>query len=235
MRDWHETYIDLFSSTNTEVELLVQLKRAAYELGFEYCSYGLRVPLPVSKPRFTLLSDYPENWAKYYVANNYFNIDPTVQHGLTETLPLLWSADQGSSGFWEEAWHHGLRHGWCMSSQGKYGSVGLLSLVRSSYAITPSELDEKESRMIWLTQLVHSAMSQQLVPRLMPESTKKLTVREREILKWTATGKTYIEIGMILSIDNGTVKFHLGNTIRKLNAANKTEAAIKASLLGMLF
>jgi len=235
MLDWREAYIDLFSSGTTELELLDRLRIAVRELGFEYCSYGMRVPLPVSKPRFSLLSDYPENWVKHYVANNYFGIDPTVRHGLTETLPMLWPTDQVNSEFWGEARQHDLRHGWCMSSRGKHGAIGLLSLVRSADAITPQELDLKETRMTWLTKLVHGAMSHLLVPRLIPESIKELTAREQEVLRWSATGKTYIEIGMILTVDCGTVKFHLTNAMCKLNAANKTEAAIKASLLGMLF
>jgi len=54
-------------------------------------------------------------------------------------------------------------------------------------------------------------------------------------LRWTAIGKTYIEISLILNIDTGTVKFHLANAMRKLQANNKTQAAVKASLLGLLF
>jgi len=179
MFDWRESYIDLFSSGATELELLERLKIAVRELGFEYCSYGMRVPLPVSKPRFSLLSDYPESWVKHYVANNYFGIDPTVRHGLNETLPMLWSTDQVKSEFWDEARQHDLRHGWCMSSRGKHGAIGLLSLVRSADPITPQELDLKETRMTWLTKLVHGAMSHLLVPRLMPESVKELTAREQ--------------------------------------------------------
>ncbi|MNT93498.1 Regulatory protein SdiA [compost metagenome] len=78
-------------------------------------------------------------------------------------------------------------------------------------------------------------MSQYLTPRLMPEAGVNLTNREQDSLKWSATGKTYSEIGEILSVDERTVKFHLGNAMRKLNAANKTEAVVKAALMGKLF
>ncbi|PHV13238.1 LuxR family transcriptional regulator [Chitinimonas sp. BJB300] len=237
MDDWREVYIDQFASAKSETEVFNQMQRIARELGFEHCAYGMRLPLPVSNQRFFMMSDYPEHWVQRYVENNYFDIDPTVLHGLTETTPLLWSADQPASQaeFWEEARLHKLRHGWCMPAQGKYGLIGLLSLVRSADAITPVERDEKELRMTWLTRLVHGAMSQQLAPQLMPECEAELTTREREVLKWTSTGKTYTEIGLILAIDGRTVKFHLVNAMRKLNSANKTEAAIKASMLGMLF
>ena len=54
-------------------------------------------------------------------------------------------------------------------------------------------------------------------------------------MRWTALGTTYVEISMILNIDTRTVKFHLVNAMRKLQASNKAEAAVKASLLGLLF
>lgn len=38
-----------------------------------------------------------------------------------------------------------------------------------------------------------------------------------------------------MHVDDRTVKFHLVNAMRKLNAANKTEAAVKATMLGLLF
>ncbi len=45
--------------------------------------------------------------------------------------------------------------------------------------------------------------------------------REKEILKWTAEGKTSAEIAMILSISENTVNFHQKNMQKKINAPNK--------------
>lgn len=87
---------------------------------------------------------------------------------------------------------------------------------------------------MWLTSTVHSAMSGFLSPEKMPESLTELTDRAREVLRWTASGKTYVEIGNILNIDARTVKFHIANTLKKLNASNKAEAAVKATVLGMI-
>ncbi|MDN3578334.1 LuxR family transcriptional regulator [Chitinimonas viridis] len=237
MANWRETYLELFSSADTDTVLFERLAKSVVELGFEHCSFGLRIPLPVSAPSFSLLSNYPDRWVQHYVANDYFLQDPTVKHGLTESMPLQWSAttQQDHHEFWEEAQQHGLSHGWCMPCHGKYGLTGMLSLVRSGEALDEAELNAKELQMAWISKLVHGAMTQLIAPKLMPECDIELTAREREILRWTATGKTYLETGMILGIDDRTVKFHLVNTMRKLNAANKTEAAIKASMLGMLF
>ncbi|KVX52653.1 helix-turn-helix domain-containing protein [Burkholderia cepacia] len=63
---------------------------------------------------------------------------------------------------------------------------------------------------------------------------RSLTAREKEGLKWTAAGKAYAVIGLILSIYDRTAKFHLMNVMRKLRAANKAEAVMKATMLGFL-
>lgn len=65
---------------------------------------------------------------------------------------------------------------------------------------------------------------------------KPLTSREATVLHWISRGKTNEEIGMILNISICTVRIHVQNIIRKLNASNRTHAvakAIKAGLIGL--
>lgn len=61
-----------------------------------------------------------------------------------------------------------------------------------------------------------------------------LSEREREVLRWAAAGKTSCEIGMILGVTERTINFHVASVIAKLNASNKTHAAVKAVLLGII-
>ncbi|HDR9760887.1 TPA: helix-turn-helix transcriptional regulator [Burkholderia cepacia] len=63
---------------------------------------------------------------------------------------------------------------------------------------------------------------------------RSLTAREKEGLKRTAAGKTYADIGWILSIYDRTAKFHLMNVMRKLRAADKAEAVMRATMPGFL-
>ncbi|EOX9901251.1 LuxR C-terminal-related transcriptional regulator, partial [Pseudomonas aeruginosa] len=55
-----------------------------------------------------------------------------------------------------------------------------------------------------------------------------LSHREREILQWTADGKSSGEIAIILSISESTVNFHHKNIQKKFDAPNKTLAAAYA-------
>lgn len=55
-----------------------------------------------------------------------------------------------------------------------------------------------------------------------------LTKRELEILSWTKEGKTGWEISVIMNISENTVRFHIKNILKKLDAVNKTHAVAKA-------
>lgn len=54
-----------------------------------------------------------------------------------------------------------------------------------------------------------------------------LSEREHEILHWVRTGKTNIEIGMILSISSNTVKNHLKRIFQKLDVSCRAQAVAK--------
>ena len=70
-------------------------------------------------------------------------------------------------------------------------------------------------------------------PRRLP-SIAPLSKREVECLKWAAAGKTDVEISLILDLSRATVRFHLRNASRKLNAVNKSQVLFKAAQLGYI-
>jgi DNA-binding NarL/FixJ family response regulator len=61
-----------------------------------------------------------------------------------------------------------------------------------------------------------------------------LSERELEVLKLLATGATNREIGAQLYIAEGTVKNHLTNIMAKLDARDRSQAALKARDLGLI-
>lgn len=58
--------------------------------------------------------------------------------------------------------------------------------------------------------------------------------REQECMLWMSRGRSNAEIGEILGISERTVKFHVANLMKKLNAANRTEAIAIAARSGWL-
>jgi DNA-binding response OmpR family regulator len=61
-----------------------------------------------------------------------------------------------------------------------------------------------------------------------------LNEREADCLTWSARGKTSIEIAIILGLSKRTVDFHVENARRKLNAATRIEAVVKATSGGLI-
>ena len=64
-------------------------------------------------------------------------------------------------------------------------------------------------------------------PRRTALETGRLSTRELEILRWVADGRTNAEIARLVSISPFTVKNHMKRIMRKLGAANRTEASAK--------
>jgi DNA-binding CsgD family transcriptional regulator len=61
-----------------------------------------------------------------------------------------------------------------------------------------------------------------------PTRVHSLTPRELDVLTWVARGKTASEIGEILGITKRTVDEHVQTAVRKLGAANRTQAVVRA-------
>lgn len=236
MKNWQEDLLDLVSEELRCERLIFQrIKDSALALGFEHVAYGFQAPLPLSKPKVTLLNNYPRAWQDLYAAAHYLRVDPTVAHGRRSQVPVLWQ-DQLFTHvphFWDEARAHGLRIGWAQSSLNGLGAGGMLTLSRSSQALTHNELMAKEQKMRWLVQVAHVAFSRALrVSSVAREGC--LTEREIEVLKWTADGKSAQDIAEILLVSKNTVDFHIKNSVTKLQAPNKTAAVVRAALLGLL-
>ena len=64
--------------------------------------------------------------------------------------------------------------------------------------------------------------------------TSALSVRELEVMQWLKEGKTAWEIGVILSIAERTVKFHIANSYAKLNVTNRSQAIARAMRLNLI-
>jgi LuxR family transcriptional regulator, quorum-sensing system regulator SolR len=236
MDTWHEANIHALLKAESVEEVYAILLAAARSLGFQYCAYGMRIAVPVTRPRVFMKNNYPELWQRRYEGANYIAVDPTVTHGARSVLPLVWSDKVFAScpELWEEAKSHGLRVGWAQSCHNGNGAGGLLTLARSHEQFTPAELRDGESKMIWLSHAAHESMYRLLAPKLLPETASNLTSKEIEVLRWTADGKTSAEVSMIMNIAERTVNFHVNNAVAKLGAANKTAATIKAALTGLL-
>lgn len=149
MKPWQLDQIGLRPTTRTPEQLFQGLVAVARQLGFDFCAYGTRLPLPVTKPRIVTFNNYPLEWRRIYVERDYISIDPTVQLGCRSSTTMIWSDQLFASApqLWKEAQSFGLRYGWCRSSFDSNGVGSLLTLVRSAEPMSDQELGDKSMMM----------------------------------------------------------------------------------------
>lgn len=223
-------------SQDTLDDLFQRTTRKVADLGFEFCAFYLRFPLPVSNPTVVTFDNYPQAWRALVREKKYLATDPTIKHALHYQSSLVWSdhAFAGAPKLWHDMRAHGLQVGWAQPARDARNIVGLLTVARSENPLTPGEIKEKQATLAWIAQTTHLAMTRHLAPKLMPATTRRLTAREVDVLRWTAEGKTSNEISTILDISERTVNYHANNAVAKLGVSNKTAAAAHAALLGIL-
>jgi LuxR family quorum-sensing system transcriptional regulator SolR len=228
---------DFAAYANIPEQLFQRVVGAARQLGFEYCSYSTRLPLPLTKPRIVTFNNYPPEWRRRYNEREYLNIDPTIQLGLKTSMTMVWSDKlfQGCPQLLREAQSFGLRYGWCRSSFDSNSVGSLLTLARASEPISELELRDKSSMLDGLTNAAHAAMTRCLLQRLIPECSAKLSAQELTVLRWTGEGYCSREVAQLMNIAERTVNFHATNATAKLNASNKTVAVMRAAVLGLLY
>ncbi len=235
MKSWQEDLLTSAIQAGGELEIFSSIEAAAHALGFEYCAYGFRAPVPLTNPKTVLLNNYPQQWRERYEKAGYLHTDPTVLHARKSQTPLVWDDRMFAStrDLWEEARSFGLRVGWAQSSLDGVGVGGMLTLARSGEPLTQVELDCKEHQLRWLVHTAHMSLARVLKAK-QTEHDICLTFRELEILKWTADGKSSQEIADILAVSKNTVDFHVKNAVAKMQTANKTAATVRAAMLGLL-
>lgn len=190
--------------------------------------------IPVSS---NTLSNYPNEFIKAYEKNHFMRKNPIVAHCHFSIAPIVWDEDLfcDSPEIWQAIQTHGLIYGWSQSVHDASGGISILSVARSHPTLTEDEFTEKAAHVLWLCNQLHSFMSARSLPRLRElPPISRLSVRESEVLKWTAEGKTASDIAMILSLTTRTVNFHISSAIRKMGANNKTSAVVIATKSGLL-
>lgn len=185
-------------------------------------------------PQLHTLCDYPEQWQQRYQEKNYIDHDVTVSHCIESSTPILWPTRSNTisdinSKIFSESAEFGLISGISMpyhSRNGEHGALGVCSSEKHRRASLNNPAN------LYALQLLGAALFDYMRKNTRESNTIELTNRERECLKWVASGKTSWEISTILGISERTVVFHLQNAVSKMNTSSRTSAAVIAILNG---
>jgi len=207
----------------------------AEQLDFEYFAYGFCSSVPFMRPKVEMYTNYPLEWVKRYQAQNYALSDPTVLHSKKYTEAVVWSKEifHESMELWNEAQEFNLKIGVAQPSFNNAGGVGLLTLARSCGNIKVAEFEKNKPYIKMFSELA-GARIQELELLSIPIPSIKLSLREKEVLRWTADGKTSEEIGLILNITMDSVNFHQKRIQSKMGASNRIQAVSYAVAQGLI-
>ncbi|MFT3719391.1 LuxR family transcriptional regulator [Pseudorhodoferax sp.] len=207
-------------------------------LGFEGFAMVVWLPWPAHHPAVHVVSNFPEAWLRRYRVRGYAAIDPVLRWCRTSTAPRPWTEEwltqQAPPALLQAAAAHGLRHGWSQAVHDGLGVRGMFSVARAAGPLDPPELVRKQPTLQLLAHRAHRLVLADLREHWARTATERLTPREVEVLRWAADGKTAQDTAEILGLKLTTVRFHIDNAVRKLQAGNVTAAVFRALVLGVL-
>jgi LuxR family quorum sensing-dependent transcriptional regulator len=168
-------------------------------------------------------------WFDLYTKEQFVLFDPIIHRLWHTRMPFEWRELEDDSVRGSRAAEvmdrrrdFALLNGLTVPICGPSGVRGLVSIAGEHIRLT-----SHFKRVFHLTALYAFTHIRKLCHHC-PGETAPLTRREREVLIWTAHGKSAWQVGEILSITKRTVDEHIQNATHKLHAANKTHAVAVA-------
>jgi DNA-binding CsgD family transcriptional regulator len=209
--------------------------RFCYSLITAHPSLGLNAGHGIAK-------NYPEDWMAHYEANNYVKKDPVPHYGPGRNRPFTWDwlvqafkLAPEQKKVMNEAREARLLDGIAVPIHGYNGELAGVGMASSIGGVRPDA--NLLSKIHTLSIQFHLAYTSHIsTDRPSAESFHgyHLTAREKEILSWAAEGKSNSVIADILGVSHSTIRFHMGNIFRKLDAYERTLATVKAIRLGLI-
>ena len=209
--------------------------REIIENEMDACSIETYAYLRISKNSHSvnLISTYPKQWLDIYLKNKYYNFDPVVKKAKYKIAPFLWNKEENeSNNIFEESRKYAISYGACFIAHGNDDVFSVFSIC-DKYDSRDffRKLREKEAK---IQMILLKCFEEDIAAEEEANCNITLTPREQEVLRWLGLGKTYNETSLICGISERTVRFHLINILKKLNANNTKYALTKAALYGLL-
>lgn len=159
------------------------------------------------------------------VADRFGDDEPDQDHGVLfrgapSILPLTWARPERKL------------HGMTFALLGPQGQSGTLDIFFDSD-------DERQAAATFranlpMLSLLKDCVLQGALTFLQAQGTVKLTKREKEVLRWSAIGKTNWEISNICNRSEACIDFHFKNIRRKFGVSTRRAAAVQALAMQLI-
>lgn len=190
----------------------------------------------------TIIHNFPDAWVERYRERRYDRVDPVIMGARTQARPFQWSAiferateTRQLKDYLSEARAVGLFDGIAFALPDPGGPPTVFSAATTeSVQETAKMLAALQPDAIAILLAFHAHLEPLIRSSSNVRTDCELSDRERECLLWVMRGKSSWEIGSIINRTPRTVDFHVANAMRKLRAATRLEAAVKALRFGLI-
>lgn len=206
-------------------------------LQFNNIKYAYAIMSKRNPGDFCIISNRQE-WFEVYKGNNFQFIDPVLITALYRVSPFSWDENiMLNKGvkvpkLFDMARNHNIINGYTFTLHDQYNNLVVLSVMMDEHCddnieeVIQNNKDKLQMLLITTHEKMTSLYQEQSRKSEFEEmNTREIfSKRENEIIYWASVGKSYQEIALILGIKLTTVKYHIGNAVRKLGVTNMKHA-----------
>ncbi len=221
--------VDAVTQLASLAQIGEHLARAMGQMGFTSIGICGFPPVEEGAEPIFVMDIAPPGFRDQYFQEHLYQINPIAAHARIAATPFRYdetphdpSRQQDHERFNQIMRSYGLRAG-IMIPVGRVGQ----SPAWAWFSGESPELDDEAMHVAELIALFASSKALALF-QSSSDDQPRLTAREREVLTWAPLGKSSWEIGRILNIAKRTVDEHTQIAMRKLAAANRTQAVALA-------
>ena len=234
-----EDYMTEANRAESIDDLFAVLMKAVGKHGFDRAVFALMTDHADidQKANFGIACNYSPEWMEYYFERGFNHIDPVTMCAATQEQSFAW-VDLDQYMIVSKAQRTILS----MANEAKlYNGIaiplrGMGSQIAGFGFATSEKAGAFDGNIDMVTAYCNHfyVAYRRLLQRNEPAKNILFTEKEREVLKWVATGKTDAEIAMILNLSRNTIDAHMRKIFKKLEANSRVLAAGKASTLGLV-
>jgi LuxR family quorum sensing-dependent transcriptional regulator len=197
------------------------------KFGFEGLFFAELDPRPIQKfDDIVLASRCPTEFGPLYTERNYASVDANIRRARRSSQTFEWSeagyADDDQEPHTVEFLRFlsdfGFPRGFVVPIHGPCGFVAGVAVAGRQLDLSAQTKPTIHIIMLYAFDRIHQLAATK------SDTRTPLTLREREVLAWSAQGKSAWEIGEILSLAKRTVDEHAKTAMRKLGATTRTQA-----------
>ena len=221
--------IEQFECAESKAVLSKQLARAISSFGYQFQCF---ISAPSTQQRTfddkMLLNGWPQGWFELYRKSNFTSHDPVAIFLRTQTRAFTWSEapipsdDRIAKAVMAISFtDYNMRCGFSVPIHGLNG-------YQAGISFAGFEVENVKEANAAVQMIGIYAFNRLANLKSSSKSIRILTDREREVLSWTAAGKTAWDTSGILNIAEDTVNKHITSAMRKLNVHTRAQAVAES-------